>query len=190
MVLSVEQVKKEGLFLINEYFLSGLGTFKIRNAIYTDLDDLVYRFQLTYDEVIDILDLKYIVGSTKRYTLPPGIYEIIDNIFMLQSLLPNDVKVNITIDDVRIKSKLSTNKTIRFTKKSFFYVISGFTQSRSVELSDIPGFIQTIPGSYESDKPLNITGIDKVHLKADCVQGSIVNGLREPILYSFALSGL
>ena len=44
-----------------------------------------------------------------------------------------------------------------------------------------------IPGSYKSDKPINITGIDKSHLKADCINGSIVNGIREPILYSFAL---
>ena len=34
---------------------------------------------------------------------------------------------------------------------------------------------------------LEITGIDKVHLKGDCILGSIVNGIREPILYSFAL---
>ena len=45
-----------------------------------------------------------------------------------------------------------------------------------------------IPGSYETDKPINVTGIDKVHLTGDCVDGSIVNGTREPILYSFALS--
>ena len=45
-----------------------------------------------------------------------------------------------------------------------------------------------IAGSYKSDKPINITGIDKIHLKCDCIQGSIVNGIREPILYSFALS--
>ena len=30
-----------------------------------------------------------------------------------------------------------------------------------------------------------ITSIDKVHLKCDCVDGSIVNGVREQILYSF-----
>ena len=42
--------------------------------------------------------------------------------------------------------------------------------------------------SYKSDRPINITGIDKIHLKCDCIQGSIVNGIREPILYSFALS--
>ena len=44
-----------------------------------------------------------------------------------------------------------------------------------------------IAGSYKSDKPINITGIDKVHLKCNVVDGSIVNGVREPILYSFAL---
>ena len=35
---------------------------------------------------------------------------------MLKSLLPIEVKVNITIDDIRLKSNLTTNKTIRFTK--------------------------------------------------------------------------
>ena len=45
-----------------------------------------------------------------------------------------------------------------------------------------------IAGSYKSDKPINITGIDKILLKCDFIQGSIVNGKREPILFSFALS--
>ena len=45
-----------------------------------------------------------------------------------------------------------------------------------------------IAGSYKSDRPINITGVDKIHLECDCIQGSIVNGTREPILYSFALS--
>ena len=49
-------------------------------------------------------------------------------------------------------------------------------------------FYQILPGSYKSDKPINITAIDEFHLKCDCIQGSIVNGTREPILYSFALS--
>ena len=31
-------------------------------------------------------------------------------------------------------------------------------------------------------------GVDKVHLKTDCVQGSVVNGIREQSLYTFALS--
>ena len=44
-----------------------------------------------------------------------------------------------------------------------------------------------LPGSYKSDRPTIITGIDKVHLRADCVNGSIINGVTEPLLYSFAL---
>ena len=144
--------------------------------------------QLTYDEIIDVLDLKYI--STKRvgYSLNPGIYEVIDLNNTLNYILIDNIKVSITIDDIRLKSNLKINQTLIFTEKSFFYTILGFTQSRSYPLDDIDGFYQLIAGSYKSDKPINITGIDKIYLKCDWIQGSIVNGIREPILFSFALS--
>ena len=45
-----------------------------------------------------------------------------------------------------------------------------------------------IEGSYKSNRPFNITGIEEVILQRDCVKGSIVKCVREPILYSFALS--
>ena len=106
----------------------------------------------------------------------------------LKYILTDNVKVTITIDDIRIKSNLKTNQTLIFTNKSFFYTILGFTQSHQGPLNDIEGFYQILPGTYQSNKPISITGIDKVHLKCDCIQGSIVNGIREPVLYSFALS--
>ena len=106
----------------------------------------------------------------------------------LKYFLPDTVKVIVTIDDIKLKSNLKTNQTLIFTEKSFFYTILGITRSRSYPLDDIDGFYQLIAGSYKSDKPINITGIDKIHAKSDCIQGSIVNGIREPILYSFALS--
>ena len=56
---------------------------------------------------------------------------------MLKSLLPNEVKVNITINDIRLRSNLTIKKTIRFTKKLFFYTILGFIQSYSGHLFDI-----------------------------------------------------
>ena len=87
-----------------------------------------------------------------------------------------------------MKANLKTNQILNFTEKSFFCTILGFTKSHSYPLDDIDGFYQLISGSYESDRPINNTGIDKVHSKCDCIQGSIVNGKREPILYSFALS--
>ena len=63
----------------------------------------------------------------------------------------------------------------------------GSTQYHSGELDDFEGFVRLIPGSYKSDKPVNITGKDKVHLNYEFIDGSIVTGTREPILYSFAL---
>ena len=195
--LHVEEVRKRGntiKFGDKEYKLLDFNNQKyeileeLKKAKYNDLGDLVYRMQLTYDENIDVLDLKYV--STKRigYSLNPGIYEVIDLNNTLKHILPDNVKVNVTIDDIRLKSNLKINQTSIFTENSFFYTILGFTQSRSYPLDDIDGFYQLIAGSYKSDKPINVTGIDKIHLKCDCIQGSIVNGIREPILYSFALS--
>ena len=106
----------------------------------------------------------------------------------LKYILPDNVKVTNTIDDIRIKSNLKIIQTLISTNKSFFYTILGFTQSHQGPLNDIKGFYQILPGSYEGHKPINITGFDKFHLKCDCIQGSIVNGVREPILYSFTLS--
>ena len=55
-------------------------------------------------------------------------------------------------------------------------------------MDDIDGFHQLIAVSYKGDRPNNITGIDKVHLKCDCIKGCIVSGIKEPILNSFAVS--
>ena len=63
----------------------------------------------------------------------------------------------------------------------------GFTQSYSGPLCDLDGYIQLIPSTYKSDRTIIITSIDKVRLKYDCIQGSILNGIRQTILFSFAL---
>ena len=149
----------------------------MRNVKYNDLRDLIYRMQLTYNEIIDILDLENIPTKRTGYSLNPGIYEVIYLNNTLKHILSDNVKVNVTIDDIRLKSNLKTNQTLIFTEKSFIYTILGFTQSRSYLLDDIDGFYQLISGSNKSDKPINITGIDKIHLKCDCIQGSIVNGI-------------
>ena len=115
--------------------------------------------------------------------LPPGAYEIVDiNNTIQQELfkcctLPggsSDFKLNIETDTISMKSVLTTasgiyfnselNKLLRFTNKEY------------------PA------GTHISEKPVMITTTDKVHLKCDCVDGSIVNGIREQILFSFNLS--
>ena len=194
--LHVEAVRKRGNIIKiadKEYKLSDLDNQKneileeLRDVKYNDLRDLIYRMQLTYNEIIDILDLEY--NPTKRigYSLNPNIYNVVDLNNTLKNILPDNVKISVTIDEKKYKSDLKIKETLIFTNKSFFYTILGFTQSHSYPLDDIDGFYQLIAGSYESDKPIKITSIDKVHLKCDCIDGSIVNGIREPILYSFAL---
>ena len=91
---------------------------ELKTAEYNDIQDLVYRMQLTY-EIIDILDLKY--NPTKRtgYSLNPGIYEVVDLNNTLKYILPSNVKVGVTKDYVRLKSNLKINQTLIFTK-SFF----------------------------------------------------------------------
>ena len=64
----------------------------------------------------------------------------------------------------------------------------GFTESQSGVLGTFPGFIQLIPGTHRSEKPINISGSDIILFKCDCINGSFVNGVRKAILYSFALS--
>ena len=194
--LHVAEVRKRGNKIKiddNEYKLSDFDTQKheiveeLKNANYNDLEDLVYRMQLTYDEIIDILDLKYIPTKRIGYSIEPNIYNVVDLNKVLISILPNNVKMDISIDERKYKTDLKINQTLIFTNKSFFYTILGFTQSHSYPLDDIEGFYQVIAGLYKSERPINITGIDKVHLKCDCIDGSFVNGTREPILYSFSL---
>ena len=84
------------------------------------------------------------------------------------------MKVSITIEDVILKSNLKINHTLIFTERSFFYTNLGFTRSRSYPVDDIDRFHRLLAGSYKSVRPINITGIDKLHLKCDCIQGSIV----------------
>ena len=130
--LHVEEVRRTGNKIKigdNEYKVSDFDTQKneiledLRNVKYNDLKYLVYRMQLTYDEIIDVLDLKYIATKRTGYSLNPGFYEVVELNSTLKSNVPNNVKINITIDDIRLKSNLKNNQISKFTSKSFFLYI-------------------------------------------------------------------
>ena len=118
--LHVEEVKKRGSIIKNgdnENKLLEFDTHKneileeLKKVKYNDLKHLVYKMRLTYDGIMDILDLKYISTKRTRYSPNPGIYELVDLNNTLKHILPDNVKVSVTIDDVRLKSKLKTNQT-------------------------------------------------------------------------------
>ena len=73
--LHVEEFKKRGNIIKiadKEYKLSDFDTQKyeiieeLKNAKYNDLEDLVYRMRLSYDEIMNILDLNYIPRKKNR----------------------------------------------------------------------------------------------------------------------------
>ena len=90
---------------------------EVENAKYNDLEGLVYRFQQTCDEIIDNLDLKYIPTKRTVYSLNPGIYEVVDLNNTLKHILSDNVKVIVSIDDVRLKSNLKNNQALIFAQK-------------------------------------------------------------------------
>ena len=69
-------------------------------------------------------------------------------------------------------------------------LITSYSIYFNSELNTLLGFTNKgySAGTHISEKPVIITTTDKVHLKCDCVDGSIVNGIREQILFSFNLS--
>ena len=75
----------------------------------------------------------------------------------------------------------STFGTLRFDEKSFFNTLLGFTPYWDYKPTN--AIHADSPGVYTNDKILNIYTIDKIHLKSHVIDGSIVNGVRQPILF-------
>ena len=69
---------------------------------------------------------------------------------------------------------------VRFDKKSFFSTILGF----------IPGWDYKQYNEHIRQKFLNLGSTNKIHLKCDVIDGSVVNDLRQPVFYSFVLDKL
>ena len=127
-------------------------------------------------------------SSFITYELDPGIYtfkdlsEALFNILQSEYTGYNNV-IDIEFDDITRKTKLVLRHgivAIRFDEKSFFSTILGFT----------PGWDYKHYNKYTSQKVVNLGSTNKIHLKCDCIDGSVVNGLRQPILYSFVLDKL
>ena len=140
---------------------------------------------------IDLIedDLKLVLdeynSSFITYELEPGIYtfkdisEALFNILQSEYPGPNNV-IDIEYDDITMKTKLVVDFgiiAIRFDEKSFFNTILGFT----------PVWDYKHYNKYTSQKIINLGSTNKIHLKCDCIDGSVVNGVRQPILYSFIL---
>ena len=83
------------------------------------------------------------------------------------------------------KKDLFALGTLRFNEKSFFHTLLGFTPYWDYKPTNSNRDV--IPGVYTSNKILNLSSTNKIHLKCDCIDGSIQDGVRQPILFSFVM---
>ena len=174
-----EQVAKR---MKNEQYMNILAIYT--SSVFQDFESFLRtQIDLVEDDIKLVLD-EY-NSSFVTYELEPGIYSYRDLsealFYILQSEYPSsDSEILIRIDDITRKSKLVVNSgiiAIRFDENSFFNTILGFT----------PGWDYKHYNQYLSQKIVNLTNTNKIHLKCDVIDRSVVNGDRQPILYSFVL---
>ena len=178
----VEQVTKK---MKDEQYMNVLSIYT--SSVFQDFESFLRtQIDLVEDDVGLVLD-EY-NSSFITYELTPGIYtfkdlsEALFNILQSEYLGPSNV-IDIEFDDITMKTKLDVRSgiiAIRFDEKSFFNTILGFT----------PGWDYKHYNKYFSQKIVNLGNTNKIHLKGDCIDGSVVNGLRHPILYSSVLDKL
>ena len=169
----ISDIEKINNFIVDSYS-------KNRKLIKKDFDQLKKIINQINQNIKDKTIIIPEFGSENNFVeieLPPGVYELVDiNRIMKQKLSVGDFEFefNIEAETISMKSVLTTSNPIYFNSK----------------LNELLGFTDTIyiEGTHISEKPVMITTTDKVHLKCDCVDGSIVNGIREQILFSFNLS--
>ena len=130
------------------------------------------------------------------YELTPGIYTIQDISDAIQTCSGHQEITQLEYDDISMRTaivlKFKNDKmkfalgTLRFDKQSFFHTLLGFSPYWDYKPNNSSHVL--IPGVYPCDKnTLNLNTINKIHLKRDCIDGCIQDGVRQPILFSFVL---
>ena len=174
-----EQVTKR----MNDEQYMNILAFHTRSVFQNFGSFLRTQIDLVEDDIKLVLD-EY-NSSFNIYEIQPGIYtfkdisEALFNILQIEYPGPSNVIV-IEYDDITMKTKLVVRSgiiAIRFDEKSFFSTILGFTSEWDYKHYN----------KYISQKIVNLSNTNKIHLKCDVIDGSVVNGIRHPILFSFVL---
>ena len=156
------------------YFMSVFQDFE--KFLRTEIDSVEDDFKLILDEEN---------SSFVTYELQPGSYtfaglsEAVFNILQLENPGSKNA-IDIEIDDITRKSKLVVKPgiiAIRLDEKLFLSTILGFNYD----------WDHNHYNKDTSQKYVNFSTTNQIHLKCDVTCGSVVKGLRLPILYCFSL---
>ena len=174
-----EQVTKR---MNDEQYMNILALYT--SSVFQDFESFLRtQIDLVEDDIKLVLD-EY-NSSFITYELEPGIYtfkdisEALFNILQSEYPVPSNT-IGIEYDDITMKNKLDVKAgiiAIRFDEKSFLSTILGLTS----------GWDYQHYNKYISQKIVNLGSTNKIDLKCDIIDGSIVDGFRQPILHSFVL---
>ena len=157
------------------------------NSVFQDFESFLRTQIDSVEDDINIVLDEY-NSNFNTYELTPGIYtfndvsEALYNIIQSEYPGPGNV-IDIEYDDITMKTKLVVRYgiiAIRFDEKSLFSSILGF----------IPGWDYKFYNKNTSQKIVNLGSTNKINLKSDVIDGSVLDGVRQPILYSFVLDKL
>ena len=173
----ISDIEKVNNFIVDSYSKNK----KLTRKDFNKLKKIINQSKLAIDKDKNKIKIPE-VGIDNDFfdiELTPGVYELVDtnNTFKQilsdakPALLYSEFEINIEADTISMKSVLTTSNNLHFNS----------------ELNTLLGFTNTdySEGTHISENPVMITTTEKVHLKCDCVDGSIVNGKREQILFSF-----
>ena len=172
-----EQVTKR---MKDEHYMRILSIYT--SSLFQDFESFLRtQIDLVEDDIKLVLD-EYI-SSFFTYVLDPGIYTFNDISEALLKILQPEYDgyhnaIDIEYDDIAMKTKLVVRSgfiAIRLDEKLFFSTFLGFT----------PGWDYKHYNEYTSQKYVNLGSTNKIHLKCDFIDGSVLNGIRQPILFSF-----
>ena len=179
----IEEYKKQVSKRMNdEQYMNILSIYS--SSVFQDFESFLRsQIDLVEDDIKLVLD-EY-NSNFNTYEIEPGIYTFKDISEALLKSIPPEYAgfhkaIDIEYDDITMKTKLKPRTmivAIRFDEKSFFSTVLGF----------IPGWDYKHYNKYISQKIVNLGSTKKIHLKCDIINGSIVDGARQPILYSFVL---
>ena len=164
-------------------------------SLFRDFESYL-RIVVGSDEKDIQLILKEYKSHFITYELTPGIYTNQDISDAIQTFSGHKEAIQLEYDDISMKTKIflkfKNNEkglfalgTLRFDDRSFFHTLLGFTPYWDYKPTNSNRDV--IPGVYTSNKILKLSSTKKIHLKCDCIDGSIQDGLRQPILFSLVL---
>ena len=110
----------------HRYYVANSGpakkTYKDLDKVYQNIEDKVFRKELTFEDIVEKLDLKHNNPPLQKNYLPLGVKELLENYYKLPSTTTN------SIDDFRLKIILTVqsdeNEVSKFEKKSFNQIMN------------------------------------------------------------------